>query len=276
MWIYLLKSERQGYLMARIYPLFSGSKGNAYYLGDKDSGILIDAGKNSKQICLKLNAFDINPFAVKGILVTHEHNDHISALRVFASKFNIPVFTSKGTANHLIKNGVANGKFRLNTITNGLQIADMEINYFNISHDCNEGIGFRIKTPDKKIVGFATDLGYLSDEVQNGLEGSNLVVIESNYDKGMLQCGPYPYMLKKRIMSDEGHLSNEDTANYMPILHKNGTKRFILGHLSDENNTPRVAIETANCAMSLAGYVKDVDFSVMTAPRENDGQMVIF
>ncbi len=263
--------------MARIYPLFSSSSGNSYFLGSKQSGILIDAGQNCKQICLALERCEIDPLAVRGIIITHEHSDHISGLRVFASKFNTPVFCSSGTKNALIKENIANGSFPLHVLEQSLQIADMEIKHFHTSHDCEDSLGFRIKTPDNKILSFATDLGYLSDEVKDGLEGCDFAVLESNYDVSMLQAGPYPYVLKKRIMSDRGHLSNKECSEYLPFLKSSGTKRFMLAHLSGENNNPHIAEETANCELTLKGYVRDVDYKLYIAPKTNlNGEPVIF
>lgn len=264
--------------MARVYPLFSGSSGNSYFLGSKEAGILLDAGKNAKQIGLMLEKCGISPNAVKGIVISHEHVDHVSALRVFASKYNIPAFCSEKTRTELVKNGVANGKFPIHIIENGLQLADMEINHFKTPHDSAESIGFRVKMPDEKIFSLATDLGYITDEVKQGLEGSDFCVIESNHEIEMLQSNLcYPYNLKKRILSNFGHLSNKDCAEYLPNLHKTGVKRFLLAHLSSENNYPSLALETSICSMTMAGFVRDVDYTIEVARRENqEGKGIIF
>ncbi len=263
--------------MARLYPLFSGSEGNSYFLGSKEAGILIDAGKNAKQIGLKLDLCGISPNVIKGILITHEHSDHISALRVFATKYNIPTFCTDTTAHFLINEKVANGSFPLHIIPQNLQIADMEIEHFVIPHDSMSNIGFRIKTADDKVFSFATDIGQITDVVRNYMTGSDFCVIESNHDVAMLQSGPYPYNLKRRVMSNVGHLSNEDCAMFVKELCKNGTKRFMLAHLSRENNTPELAFQTSVCALTMGGFKENVDFVLDVAKRENlDGKAVIF
>ncbi len=263
--------------MSKIYPLFSGSSGNSYFLGRKEEGILIDAGKSAKQLGLALQNCEIDPLAVKAILITHEHSDHVSGLRVFATKYNIPAFTSLGTIQALEKANVANGSFPIFEIEQDLQVAGMSVKYFNTAHDCADSIGFRVKTPDGKILSFATDLGCLSDEVEENLADSSLVVIESNHDENMLKVGPYPYMLKRRILSDIGHLSNRVCAEFLTRLHKNYSRKFLLAHLSSENNTPQIAYETSVCAMSMEGLVKDEDYNLFVAPKQNiKGEAIVF
>ena len=263
--------------MARLIPLFSGSSGNSYYIGTKESGILIDAGKNAKQLTIMLQNGGVDPLAVQGIFVTHEHSDHISGLRVFASKYNIPVFATEGTLDALTIGGVINGKFPAYKMESGIQLADMEIKSFRTSHDCAESCGYRIKTADGKIFAIATDLGYISETVAENLYGADMVVIESNHDVDMLRMGPYPYPLKRRILSDAGHLSNAACAEFLPKLYRSGCRRFLLAHLSRENNTPDVAYQTALCSLIMEGYVKDVDFTLSVAPRENNlGTNIIF
>ncbi len=263
--------------MAKIYPLFSGSSGNSYFLGRQEQGILIDAGKSAKQLGLALLNCQIDPLAVKGILITHEHSDHVSGLRVFASKYQIPVFASRGTILALESANIANGTFKIHEIEQDLQIADMNIRHFRTLHDCNESIGFKIKSDDGKYLCFATDFGTITPEIEENMYGSHLAVIESNHDENMLKVGKYPFMLKKRILSDIGHLSNRACAEFLPKLHKNSTKKFLLAHLSGENNTPQLAQETSVCSMSLQGYTKDVDYSLFVAPKQNiNGTAIIY
>lgn len=263
--------------MARITPLFSGSSGNSYYLGSKKAGILIDAGRSAKQIASMLQLCSIDPMAVQAILVSHEHTDHISGLRVFAARHQIPVFCSQGTKQALLNNGVANGSFPIHTLNSGLQIADMTVDCFRTSHDCAEGLGFRIKTADNRRFALATDLGFLSEEVAAGIQDCDYVVIESNHDVGMLQTGPYPYPLKRRILSDCGHLSNKACADFLPHLHKSGSKKYMLAHISSENNTPDIAYQSALCTMSMEGLVQNVDYTLAVAPKDNlQGISIVF
>lgn len=263
--------------MARLCPLFSGSSGNSYFLGSREAGLLIDAGKSAKQITAMLGACAIDPLSIQGILVTHEHTDHISGLRVFAAKYSIPVYASQGTVLALAKAGVANGSFPISSIDGEFELAGMRISPFHTSHDSAESIGFHMITADQKRFAFATDLGYLSDEVISHVEGADYAVIESNHDVNMLQLGPYPYPLKRRILSDIGHLSNKICAEFLPRLHRSGTKKFMLAHLSNENNTPDLAYQSALCALTMEGLTEGVDFTLCVAPRENAaGKTILF
>lgn len=263
--------------MARLIPLFSGSSGNSYYIGTKEAGILIDAGRSAKQMTEMMKNCGIDPLAVHGIFVTHEHTDHVNGLRVFASKYNTPVFASAGTLAALQDMGIINGKYPTYLMESGIQLAGMEISNFHTSHDCAEGCGYKVRTSDGKYLALATDLGYVSDEVQESVIGCDFTIIESNHDVGMLKTGSYPYPLKRRILSDFGHLSNECCADLLPKLYKSGTKRIMLAHLSSENNTPDIAYQTSLCSMTMNGYVKDVDFTLAVAPKANTaGTNIIF
>ncbi|MEG1427371.1 MAG: MBL fold metallo-hydrolase, partial [Oscillospiraceae bacterium] len=248
--------------MARLCPLFSGSSGNSYFLGSKEAGILIDAGRSAKQITEMLGKCQIDPLSLQGIFVTHEHQDHVSGLRVFAAKYQIPVFASLGTVQALIDGKIANDSFPIFAIEEELQLAGMTVSPFHTSHDSAESLGFRVKTADHKVFTLATDLGYLSEEVIENLTGCDYAVLESNHDIAMLQTGPYPYPLKRRILSDTGHLSNKSCAEFLPSLHKSGTRKYLLAHISSENNTPDIAYQSSLCSMVMSGLVKDEDFTL--------------
>lgn len=264
--------------MARFCPLFSGSSGNSYYIGSASSGILIDAGRTAKQLTNMLELCGIGTNAVKAIFVTHEHSDHVKGLRVFASRNHIQVYSSLGTLNALEKMGCLDGKFPIDVINEkGIECADMLIRPFHTSHDSVESVGYRIQTHDGRSIGFSTDLGFMSDIVRNELTGADLVVLESNHDIGMLKNGPYPYPLKQRILSATGHLSNLACADELCGLVDKGTTRFVLAHLSSENNTPELAHQTALCSLSLAGMNEGIDYQLSVAPKENTaGKVMIF
>ncbi|WP_099204405.1 MBL fold metallo-hydrolase [Scatolibacter rhodanostii] len=252
--------------MARLCPLFSGSSGNSYYLGSKSAGVLIDAGRSAKQIDMMLKACEIDPLAVQGILVTHEHSDHISGVRVLAKKYDIPVFASAGTLRAMEGNL---GETKTYIIEQDLQLADMEICHFSTSHDCAEPIGFRIKTADDRILVFSTDLGFVSQEVEDSLLGADFAVIESNHDEKMLKAGEYPYYLKRRILSDQGHLSNRVCSALLPKLAASGTTRFVLAHLSRDNNSPSVAKNMSLKTLTESGLTENQDFMLTVASPEN-------
>lgn len=260
--------------MARFCPLFSGSSGNSSYLGSRNAGVLIDAGVSARRLEGRMKLCGIDPLAVGGILVTHEHSDHISGLRVFAKRYGLPVYGSEGTIRAI--SGSLEG-VELIDIKSGAEISGMEVRPFPISHDCLQPTGYRVHTSDGRDFCLATDLGYLSLEVKENLLGCDLVVLESNHDIEMLRNGPYPYHLKRRILSDRGHLSNAACAGFLPELLKSGVRRYMLAHLSDTNNTPRLALETSLSVLVQAGFVRDVDFILQVAAPENtESKTVIF
>lgn len=260
--------------MARLCPLFSGSTGNSYYIGSRSAGVLIDAGRSARQLDGMLRLCNIDPLAIHGILLTHEHSDHISGLQVFARKYKIPVYGSTGT---LIALGDKLAGVEAHVAEAGMEIAGMSVTSFHTSHDCAEPLGYRIVTDDGRTLGFATDLGILSELVKEHLLGADMVVLESNHDRDMLRHGGYPIYLKQRILSDHGHLANDTCAAFLPELAQSGTRRFLLAHLSRENNTPSLAREAALTALARAGLSEQIDFLLNTASPENaDGKSVIF
>ena len=264
--------------MARFCTLFSGSKGNSFYIGCGDCAILIDAGRSAKQLENALMSNDLDVNTIKAIFITHEHTDHIQGIRVLASRYNIKVYASNGTLNELMRMNILNGKFPYGIIdSRGIKIDGIEVVPFRTSHDSVESVGYIVKTPDKRKIVIATDIGYISETVRKSIEGSDLLVIESNHDVRMLQNGSYPYNLKRRILSNIGHLSNEACAKELPSLAKTGTTRFVLAHLSSENNVPELAYETSKSYLTQAGLKEDVDFKLYVAPKENiGGKSIIF
>lgn len=258
--------------MARIYPLFSSSKGNATFVGTPSAGILIDAGVSCKKLLDGLKRCELEISAVKAIFITHDHSDHIQGLPVLTRKTGIPVFAQKATLSHLLSAGsiASCGE----EMAGRVEAAGMEITAFDTPHDTAQSCGYRICTPDGKVCVVCTDLGHITPVVQENLSGCDAVLLESNYDEKMLKFGRYPEFLKARIRSKRGHLSNLDCAAQVQRLIEGGTTRVILGHLSQENNTPQTA--DAATAAALAGFVRNRDYILEVAPVETVGKGLVF
>ena len=233
--------------MAKVCPLFSGSSGNSTYISCSEGGILIDAGVSAKAITEALQWHDVPIDTIRAIFITHEHGDHISGIRVFASRHHIPVYASHGTAQAVEDMGTFQGKVAVQPLDkeHSVEAAGMQVRPFATYHDCRESVGYVVTLPDGRRVAVCTDLGRVSGEVQEAIRGCDLVLLESNHDVRMLQNGSYPYYLKQRILGINGHLSNESCAAELPYCIRHGTTRIVLGHLSKENNIPQLARETA-------------------------------
>lgn len=263
--------------MARFCTLCSGSSGNSTYVGTGRSGLLVDAGVSCKGMLAALESAGIEPSQVQGILITHEHIDHIRGLRVLLKKLKVPVYASPEVLAFLEQCG----HLQPDTQTEELgeapkEIGGMEVRAFRTSHDSVHSQGYRFVFPDERRAAVATDLGIVTGEVDAALAGCDLVLMESNYDRNMLLAGPYPYSLKRRIQGAEGHLSNEECAEQLARLVQSGTARFVLGHLSTENNHPSVARQAALEALTGCGCREGVDFTLTVAPRYQAGEMTIF
>jgi phosphoribosyl 1,2-cyclic phosphodiesterase len=260
--------------MARICPLFSSSGGNSFYISASGSSILVDAGMNAKQLEIAIKNIGEDVEKIRAVLITHEHDDHIKALRVFASRYNIPVYASAGTLKGL-ESIFDCSKLCLNEIDfDGFEVAGMYVMPFHTSHDSRESNGYRVETPDGRSIGIATDMGYVSDDVKQALPGCDAVLLESNHDLNMLRCSSYPYHVKRRIMSGVGHLSNDSCAEFAKQLIESGTTRLILGHLSKENNVPSVAYQTTKAELDLMGAQEGRDYILKVAKPVNDERVI--
>ena len=261
--------------MARIYPLFSSSKGNSSFIGNDSGGILIDAGVSCKRLCDAFKANEIDPAVIQGIFITHTHSDHVSGLKVFTKKYHIPVFAQRTNLEILAAGGKIDPACEVYEVDGGeICVGDYSVKAFTTFHDTPASCGYQIRTPDDRQVCVCTDLGKVTNEVDMHLCGSDLVLLESNYDDVMLKNGSYPYELKQRIASDHGHLSNADCGEQLKRLVNSGTNKFILGHLSQENNTPMQAENSAVSALS--GYERNCDYLLHIARPEGNGMAVAF
>lgn len=262
--------------MAKAVALFSGSKGNCYYIGAGNEGVLIDCGRSCKQIENAMNMNNLSMQNVGAIFITHEHIDHCSALKVLASRYNIKVYASLGTLQALDKANRLDRRFQTFIIENEIPIGNMNIKRINTPHDASESCCYSVALSDGKVATIATDLGVMTNEVKQSLLKSDFVVLESNHDVEMLKNGAYPFPLKKRILSDYGHLSNDVCAENLVDLVKGGTLRLMLGHLSEQNNTPEIALKTAISVLQNEGLKLDNDYTLAVAPVETNAKSIIF
>jgi phosphoribosyl 1,2-cyclic phosphodiesterase len=223
----------------RIAFLASGSSGNSLYIEGNDTQILIDAGLSGKQVRLRMEQINADPKDLNAILVTHEHNDHVKGVGVMARRYDLPVFATPGTWSGIGKKIGNIGKKKVFERGDLFEIGGIRIHSFATSHDANEPTGFSIQI-DKYKIGIATDLGFVSRLVGRRLEGSNVIVLESNHDIEMLKKGSYPWHLKQRILSRYGHLSNFNCNDALNKLAHSELEVIGLAHLSKENNDPNL------------------------------------
>lgn len=257
--------------MIKYCSIGSGSSGNCHLVGTKNTNILIDAGLSGKRITDSLKDIDIDASKIKGIFVTHEHSDHVKGVGILSRKFDLPIFSNYKTW-LAIKDKV--GKVDLKNVRifendKFYQIDDMIIKPFSIEHDAADPVAFSLMGENGGKISIATDMGHITENIRNNITGSDLVVLESNYDKEMLLMGSYTYSLKKRVMSNSGHLSNEDAARCAVDLIESGTDKILLAHLSKENNFPQLAYETSNHIFKDNGIKigKDVFLDVLMRDR---------
>lgn len=231
--------------MVNIHPLYSSSSGNMFHIGTDSTNILIDVGVTYKAIKDGLESIHLNTNALDAIFITHEHIDHIKGLPIFCKNVShVPIYACEKTAVFL-KEQLKEKNITANIIAMNYEEeitlnSNFHITPFETSHDALMPCGFHMQAEDKKIA-YATDLGYVSDSVFEHLKDSNFTVLESNYDKMMLDYGKYPYPIKMRIKSVTGHLSNEDSATTIKRLIKEGQTKFLLAHLSTNNNDQLLA-----------------------------------
>lgn len=258
--------------MAKICPLFSGSTGNSTYVGTSQGSFLVDAGGSYKSICTAISNAGGSVEDLRAIAVTHEHIDHVKGLKTLLKTLKIPLIASKKTLETLISEDKIPADVTLICAEDeNCVFGDVQIQRFATSHDCEGSSGYRLTLPDGKGIAVCTDLGVMTDEIRNNTTGCELVLLESNHDIQMLKRGPYPPQLKLRILSDVGHLSNIACASELPMLLKNGTTRFILGHLSQKNNLPMLALSAARASLMDIGAEQNKDYLLYVArPDRNE------
>lgn len=239
----------------RVISLYSGSGGNSTYIRAAGTSILIDAGKSARALCASLRRIGVEPEEISAIFITHEHSDHVSALEVLTKKHPIPIHMVRGCAEHFCakRELPISACICTHPPLFSEQVGALTVTSFPTPHDSHASVGYRITFSDGEgahHIGFATDIGYVSEEIRAGLLGCEAVVLESNHDPDMLMKGPYPYDLKRRVASRRGHLSNRECADFAATLAANGTRGILLAHLSKENNIPDLALDETRSAVS--------------------------
>ena len=233
----------------RIVTFASGSTGNCGLISDGEANILIDAGISMRRTVSALNELGLSPQDLCGVLITHEHSDHISGLSMLAKHHDISIYAPAQLCEVLaaMKPELKNRLIAI-PVNEAFGMGGIEVKAFRTPHDAKFSVGYRFE--GSSVAAFATDTGSITDELVCGLEGARLALIEANHDLEMLRNGPYPYFLKRRILSENGHLSNEDCAKLALHLAKSGAWDIIVGHLSRENNTPQLAFNTVSAGLT--------------------------
>ena len=257
--------------ICRIVSLYSGSGGNSTFIRVGSHAILIDAGKSARALSRALTDIGESIENISAIFITHEHTDHVSALEVIAKKNAIPIHITSVSSERFDERTSPCCCSRM--ITHSVdfceQIGDMTVRSFRTPHDSRMSVGYRIEFFDgekSRAIGYATDIGYISDEIRNNLLGCEAVVLESNHDVDMLMTGPYPRELKMRVASKRGHLPNCECADFAVELAESGTRSILLAHLSKENNEPCLALDETQRAVS--GFGVEVEVAHPDEPRE--------
>lgn len=264
--------------MLELCAIASGSSGNCICVGSDHTHVLIDAGVSGKRIESGLNEIDLKTSEMQGILVTHEHIDHIAGLGVLARRYGIPIFATEKTVNAIMKTKsvgkIDEALFQIIKPGKRFSIGELIFNPISISHDAADPVAYKVMK-DNKSVAVVTDLGNYNQAIVDELQGLDALLLEANHDVKMLQTGIYPYPLKQRILGDRGHLSNERSGQLLcELLHdKFGT--VVLGHLSKENNYEELAYEAVRLEVTMGDNpYKAEDFPMYVAKRDSVSPMI--
>ncbi len=263
----------------RLCAIASGSSGNCIYVGSDTTHLLVDTGISKKRTEEGLSQIDISLNDMDGILITHEHIDHIGGLGVVSRKYDIPIYATQKTIDAILRTSSV-GKIELDLFhpikpDEAFMIKDIKCNPMRISHDAADPVGYRFKCGSKQVA-VATDMGTYNDYTVECLKGMDALLLEANHDVHMLQVGPYPYPLKQRILGDRGHLSNERSGQLLSRLLHDHLQAIVLGHLSQENNLPQLAYETVRLEINMddTPYKAD-DFKITVARRSAPSEPVV-
>lgn len=259
-------------------PLLSGSSGNATYIAAGSERILVDCGVSGKQMTAALAAIGVAAETLSALFITHAHNDHLRGAGVLSRRYHLPIYASGGTWRE-IERWNALGEIAPENIrvfdSKRTQIdtpfSFIQVECFPLPHDTPEPVGYRFSLGGKTAV-VATDIGYITPEIQEAAGFADMILLESNHDLDMLKNGSYPWPLKRRILSNYGHLSNDAAGLFAVELVKNGVSRIYLGHLSQENNRPQLALETVAGRLSRSRIDPERDVELLVARRSSPSE----
>ncbi len=264
-------------MSVKFCPIASGSSGNSIYIGSDHTHILIDAGLSGKRIEKGLHELQIEGNKLDAIFITHEHSDHIKGAGILSRRFNIPIYATYGTWNVMKEQNmlgtVASENIRYVYSEENCYINDMCIRPYAIPHDASEPVGYNVFSGNCKIT-VATDIGHVTDTLKENIMDSDILLLESNHDVEMLKNGSYPYVLKKRIMGNYGHLSNETAGALLVEVLSKKLKHVFLGHLSQENNNPEIAYETVYNIINRSVLSGKSHLKLYLANRESNSRTV--
>ena len=260
--------------MFNFCSLYSGSSGNSLFIETQNTKLLVDAGVSSRKIETALNDINVDPSTLDGILITHEHTDHVQGLGTLSKKFDLPVFVNQETLDAMPKqrDKIADKNIKTFKVTDKFEIGDLKIKPFSIPHDAVNPCGFNIWKDNKKI-SIATDIGHMTNPILKNLEESLFIMLEANYDPEVLRCSSYPFTLKSRIAGPTGHLPNEMAGKTISHLLKSGLKNAMLGHLSKESNFPELAYQTVMDELISNNY-KENSIQLSVASRDIHSKII--
>ena len=259
-----------------VCPLFSGSSGNSVYISCGGVKLLVDAGVSAARVMGALREIGVDTGDLDAILVTHEHVDHVRGLGVLSRKYHVPIYANEGTWNGIMQKEAGIPPYLMRTLYTGedFYIGDVNVHPFAIPHDAMEPVGYALSCKGLRCA-LATDIGHISRGWMDAVSGCQALVLEANHDVEMVERGPYPQRLKKRILSRNGHLNNEDCARALLELAGAGAKAVFLSHLSADNNLPELAYNTVCGALSAAGYEVGEDIRVSVSRRDRVSDMLV-
>ena len=258
--------------MLKIQTLSSGSSGNITYIGSNTTHVLVDAGLPLSTILKLMNQANLDPHLINGIVITHEHSDHLKGVADFVTKFNVPIYCYRNTTK-ILKRSLKLPPHHFIETDSTFTIGDITVNSFEVPHDSQFCLGYTFQS-DNSVVGIATDIGQMTNTILANLATCQIVVLESNHDIQKLTANPkYPSWLKRRILGNRGHLSNLECGRAIAKLQQSNVSQVILAHLSEKNNTPTLAYETVKRYLQSQNIIEGKDIYIDVALQSQIGNL---